>query len=408
MPENPSARGSHFHEEDDYVQEEIYRFSMGVVAGVTGVTFQFPIDTLKSLVQSQNSTYTSSSRFHYGGGYYDTAIKIFKYDGWRRFYQGLLPQCAIVGPEKAVKLSVNDFIRIRYADETGKTPLKGQFIASITAGIMQTIFTTPGELLKVRGQLDQRSSGQTGLRGAVLRDIYNKEGIRGLYRGQTATLAREMTFSPVFFMTYQYLKEQLAEPDGSVSSFNIALAGFLAGLPATSLPTPFDMIKTRMQADPKSPIYVAGNVFTAGYKILRQEGFKALWKGTLGRAAAGSCQFAVTILMYEELKLLGKYFGYDYDDQDAQNFKKVVDCKKCNYYDKTHLVKNPLPDHGLPLTGEKLARMLRERHLAQKYGLEYPIMRKISEELEKPLDNLEKTTEEDENIKNIELTEVEK
>ena len=47
--------------------------------------------------------------------------------------------------------------------------------------------------------------------------------------------------------------------------------------------------------------------------------------------------------MYEELKLLGKYFGYDYDDQDSQNFKKVVDCKKCNYYDKTHLVKNPLP-----------------------------------------------------------------
>ena len=105
MPENPSARGSHFHEEDDYVQEEIYRFSMGVVAGVTGVTFQFPIDTLKSLVQSQNNEYKigiklffgskmkyvtpekSPSRFHYGGGYYDTAIKIFKYDGWRRFYQ---------------------------------------------------------------------------------------------------------------------------------------------------------------------------------------------------------------------------------------------------------------------------------------------------------------------------------
>ena len=61
MPENPSARGSHFHEGDDYVQEEIYRFSMGVVAGVTGVTFQFPIDTLKSLVQSQNSTYTRNS-----------------------------------------------------------------------------------------------------------------------------------------------------------------------------------------------------------------------------------------------------------------------------------------------------------------------------------------------------------
>ena len=53
------------------------------------------------------------------------------------YFKGLLPQCAIVGPEKAVKLSVNDFIRIRYADETGKTPLKGQFIASITAGIMQ-------------------------------------------------------------------------------------------------------------------------------------------------------------------------------------------------------------------------------------------------------------------------------
>ena len=60
------------------------------------------------------------------------------------------------------------------------------------------------------------------------------------------------------------------------------------------------------------------------------------------------------------------------------------------------------------MTGEKLARKIRERHLAQKYGLEYPIMRKISEELEKPLDDLEKTTEENENIQNIEPTEVDK
>ena len=74
--------------------------------------------------------------------------------------------------------------------------------------IFQTIFTTPGELLKVRGQLDQRSSGQTGLRGSVLRDINNKKGIRGLYRGQTATLAREMTFRNVRnSSTFQWKKK---------------------------------------------------------------------------------------------------------------------------------------------------------------------------------------------------------
>ena len=42
---------------------------------------------------------------------------------------------------------------------------------------------------------------------------------------------KENFSSPIFFITYQYLKEQFADSNGEVSALNIGIASFLAGLP---------------------------------------------------------------------------------------------------------------------------------------------------------------------------------
>lgn len=44
-------------------------------------------------------------------------------------YRGLLPQLMGVAPEKAIKLTVNDFVRDKCTDKQGQIPLWSEILA---------------------------------------------------------------------------------------------------------------------------------------------------------------------------------------------------------------------------------------------------------------------------------------
>ena len=90
-------------------------------------------------------------------------------------YSGVGAVCIGVGPEKAIKLTVNDLCRERFLDrKTGKVPLHLQLVSGGLAGCAQTIFTNPPEIVKIRMQLKPEMSA-----AATISDI----GIRNLYKG---------------------------------------------------------------------------------------------------------------------------------------------------------------------------------------------------------------------------------
>jgi hypothetical protein len=59
-------------------------------------------------------------------------------------------------------------------------------------------------------------------------------------------------------------------------------AGAIAGVPAASLVTPADVIKTRLQVVARTGQTTYTGVLDATRKIMREEGPKAFWKGTIG------------------------------------------------------------------------------------------------------------------------------
>lgn len=74
---------------------------------------------------------------------------------------------------------------------------------------------------------------------------------------------------------------------GSVSSFTRSFVqikcGFLLkGVPAASLVTPADVIKTRLQVAARAGQTTYSGVIDCFRKILREEGPSALWKGAGG------------------------------------------------------------------------------------------------------------------------------
>lgn len=73
--------------------------------------------------------------------------------------------------------------------------------------------------------------------------------------------------------------------------------------------TPADVIKTRLQVAARAGQTTYTGVIDAAGKILREEGFRAFWKGTIARVFRSSPQFGVTLVTYE---LLQRIFYVDF------------------------------------------------------------------------------------------------
>lgn len=78
----------------------------------------------------------------------------------------------------------------------------------------------------------------------------------------------------------------------------------MTGIPAASLVTPADVIKTRLQVAARQGQTTYSGVIDAAGKIMREEGPRAFWKGTMARVFRSSPQFGVTLVTYELLQRL--------------------------------------------------------------------------------------------------------
>uniref|UniRef100_A0A7M4F5W8 Solute carrier family 25 member 12 n=1 Tax=Crocodylus porosus TaxID=8502 RepID=A0A7M4F5W8_CROPO len=219
---------------------------------------------------------------------------------------GLLPQLIGVAPEKAIKLTVNDFVRDKFTRRDGSIALLPEILAGSCAGASQVIFTNPLEIVKIRLQVaGEITTGPRVSALTVLKDL----GIFGLYKGAKACFLRDIPFSGIYFPVYAHSKLLLADENGHVGGLSLLAAGAIAGVPAASLVTPADVIKTRLQVAARAGQTTYSGVLDCFGKILREEGPSAFWKGAGARVFRSSPQFGVTLVTYE---LLQRWFYVDF------------------------------------------------------------------------------------------------
>uniref|UniRef100_A0A672T3I4 Solute carrier family 25 member 13 n=1 Tax=Sinocyclocheilus grahami TaxID=75366 RepID=A0A672T3I4_SINGR len=222
---------------------------------------------------------------------------------------GLVPQLLGVAPEKAIKLTVNDFVRGKTMKKDGSVPIPAEILAGGCAGGSQVIFTNPLEIVKIRLQVaGEITTGPRVSALSVIRDL----GFFGLYKGAKACFLRDIPFSAIFFPCYAHTKAALTDEDGRVGPGRLLLAGALAGMPAASLVTPADVIKTRLQVAARAGQTTYNGLIDCFWKILREEGPRAFWKGAEARVFRSSPQFGVTLVTYE---LLQRWFYIDFGGQ---------------------------------------------------------------------------------------------
>lgn len=305
--------------------DSLYSFFLGSIAGCIGATVVYPIDLVKTRMQAQKhkALYNNSM---------DCFRKIIKAEGLKGLYSGLGAQLVGVAPEKAIKLTVNDLVRKIGSDpESGSITMSWEIAAGMSAGACQVILTNPLEIVKIRLQMQGGSKavnpGEIPHKRLNASQIIRQLGLKGLYKGASACLLRDVPFSAIYFPTYANLKKYLFGFDPSstnknhrLSSWQLLVSGALAGAPAAFFTTPADVIKTRLQVESKSHEVKYRGIIHAGSVILKEEGFGAFFKGSIARVFRSSPQFGFTLASYE---LLQNLFPLNPPITKESNFKAI-------------------------------------------------------------------------------------
>uniref|UniRef100_A0AAR2KWR7 EF-hand domain-containing protein n=1 Tax=Pygocentrus nattereri TaxID=42514 RepID=A0AAR2KWR7_PYGNA len=283
------------------IAESAYRFTLGSVAGAVGATAVYPIDLVKTRMQNQRSSGSFVGELMYKNSF-DCFKKVVRYEGFFGLYRGQF----IMPLPLYFLYQVNDFVRGKAMQKDGTVPLHLEILAGGCAGGSQVIFTNPLEIVKIRLQVaGEITTGPRVSALSVIRDL----GFFGLYKGAKACFLRDIPFSAIYFPCYAHVKAGLADEEGRVGPGRLLLAGAVAGMPAASLVTPADVIKTRLQVAARAGQTTYNGLIDCFWKILQEEGPRAFWKGAGARVFRSSPQFGVTLVTYE---LLQRWFYIDF------------------------------------------------------------------------------------------------
>ncbi|XP_058750151.1 mitochondrial dicarboxylate/tricarboxylate transporter DTC [Vicia villosa] len=171
---------------------------------------------------------------------------------------------------------------------SGFWPTIKPFVNGGASGMLATCVIQPIDMIKVRIQLGQGSAA------SVTTTMLKNEGVGAFYKGLSAGLLRQATYTTARLGTFRILTNKAIEAnDGKpLPLYQKALCGLTAGAIGASVGSPADLALIRMQADATLPIAQRRNytnAIQALYRIGADEGILSLWKGagpTVVRAMA--------------------------------------------------------------------------------------------------------------------------
>ncbi|EER36140.1 mitochondrial carnitine carrier [Candida tropicalis MYA-3404] len=250
---------------DSALADNVKSFAAGGFGGICAVLTGHPFDLVK--VRLQTGLYKSSVQ---------CVKETISKDGLRGLYRGVLPPLLGVTPMFAVSFWGYDVGKKLVSSFTGKAVENFEIKDISTAGFISAIPTTlvaaPFERVKVMMQIQEGAKSKS--MGGVIAEMYRTGGIRSIFKGTVATLARDGPGSALYFATYEYVKKELSAPGEDLSLFAITTAGGCAGIAMWLGVFPIDTIKSTQQSS-----NVKVSISQATKSIYAKGGIKAFFPG---------------------------------------------------------------------------------------------------------------------------------
>lgn len=135
--------------------------------------------------------------------------------------------------------------------------------------------------------------------------VASEHGLIGLYRGLSASLLRQLTYSTTRFGVYEELKDVFSTAKSAPSFLTLvaiaSTSGFLGGIAGN----PADVLNVRMQHDAALPVSERRNYKNAIHGLMRmtrEEGFRALWRGVWPNSMRAVLMTASQLASYDGFK----------------------------------------------------------------------------------------------------------
>lgn len=258
--------------------DSIKSFIAGGFGGASAVLVGHPFDLTKTRLQT-------AAPGAYAGAI-DVVKKTIARDGIKGLYRGMVPPLLGVTPIFAVSFWAYDaskklILALTPNRTSGSLSIPELATAGFLSAVPTTLVTAPVERAKVLLQVQGQGVSERRYKGVidVLKHLYKEGGVRSIFRGTGATLARDGPGSAAYFAAYEVTKKALTSVGASSSELNLSaiiLAGGTAGVAMWALAIPPDVLKSRLQS---ASTGTYSGLLDCARKTIAQDGVRALWKG---------------------------------------------------------------------------------------------------------------------------------
>lgn len=210
-------------------------------------------------------------------------------EGPLALWKGLVPTF-IASIPLTLSFGYFDLFKRLVAPVLTSDPYSQTFIAGSLTGAANVFLICPFDRVRV---IKQATKGKQSVN---FKNVYDKAGLQGLYKGFSAFFLRETIGCGFYFSVYDYALSRQEE----IGSAKLMVAGGLAGVSFWSAIFPIDCIKTRMQADDLAAPKYRGSLDCLR-QLLQNEGVTALYRGYFAVILRTIPANAIFILLYGHL-----------------------------------------------------------------------------------------------------------
>ncbi|XP_052580326.1 mitochondrial glycine transporter isoform X1 [Peromyscus californicus insignis] len=273
----------------------IKAFLCGSISGTCSTLLFQPLDLLKTRLQTLQPSDLRSKRV----GMLAVFLKVVRTESPLGLWKGMSPSIVRCVPGVGIYFGTLYSLKQYFFRGHPPTALES-VILGMGSRSVAGVCMSPITVIKTRYESGTYSYESIY---AALRSIYCSEGHRGLFRGLTATLLRDAPFSGLYLMFYSQTKTTVLRGTDQLAAALMPLVNFscgvFAGILASLVTQPADVIKTHMQLSPVKSQWI-GQAATLIFKVRTMgcvASFKAGFPGPLRRTLMAAMAWTV----YEEM-----------------------------------------------------------------------------------------------------------
>ncbi|GAV53895.1 hypothetical protein ZYGR_0AK03970 [Zygosaccharomyces rouxii] len=281
----------------------------GAIAGFLSGVAVCPLDVAKTRLQAQGMQTQNENKYY--RGMFGTLRTIYRDEGPRGMYKGLVPIVLGYFPTWMIYFSVYEFCKDLYPVLLPDYDFISHSCSAISAGAVSTFCTNPIWVLKTRLMLQTHvSTNPTHYKGTwdAFRKIWRQEGIKSFYAGLVPSLLG-LFHVAIHFPVYERLKmtfkcygDSDLRSERTLHLGRLILASCCSKMVASLITYPHEILRTRMQLKSSLPHTVQKRLFPLIKNTYQREGFRAFYSGfatNLFRTVPAS---AITLVSFEYVR----------------------------------------------------------------------------------------------------------